>query len=88
MTDRLAGAHDDEYRVARLRERLADDDLAELGVQIDLRGTHVVLTGTVPTTTRREEILRIAQDELVGFTVHADVSVACADAPDRWEELP
>ncbi|MFC8508708.1 BON domain-containing protein [Streptomyces sp. NPDC057411] len=81
------GANEDEYRVARLRERLAGDDLAELGVRVEQRGAAVVLTGTVPTTTRRSEIVRIAHDELTGFTVHADLEVACADAPDRWEEL-
>ncbi|GAA3387553.1 BON domain-containing protein [Streptomyces roseoviridis] len=83
-----AGAHEGEYRIARLRERLAGDDLAELGVQIEQRGAAVVLTGTVPTTTRRDEIVRLARDELAGFTVLADLAVACADAPERWEELP
>ncbi|MGW0122931.1 hypothetical protein [Streptomyces sp. NPDC003327] len=80
-------AHEDEYRIARLRERLAEDDMAELGVQLEQRGGAVVVTGTVPTTTRRDEILRLAREELDGLTVRADLAVACADAPDRWEEL-
>lgn len=80
-------AHEDEYRIARLVERLAGDDLAELGVHVEQRGGAVLLTGTVPTASRRDEIVRVARGELTGLTVHADLSVACADAPDRMEEL-
>ncbi|MGW5422218.1 BON domain-containing protein [Streptomyces sp. NPDC003943] len=87
MSGEHLDAHEHEYRVARLVERLARDDLAELGVRVEERGDAVVLTGTVPTAARREEILRLARAELAGSTVLADVVVACADAPDRWEEL-
>ncbi|MFJ7070245.1 BON domain-containing protein [Streptomyces sp. NPDC101115] len=87
MTEQHAGAHEDEYRIARLRERLAGDDLAELGIQVEQRGGAVLLTGTVPTATHRDEILRLARDELAGLTVRVDLEVACADPPDRWEEL-
>lgn len=76
-----------EYRVAHLRDRLASDDIAELGVRIEMRGGSVLLSGTVPTATRREEILRIAAAELGGLPVRADLFVACAEAPDRPEEL-
>ncbi|MFI8824767.1 BON domain-containing protein [Streptomyces sp. NPDC053431] len=86
MSEHL-GAHEDEYRIARLVERLAGDDLAELGVHVEQRGGAVLLTGTVPTTTRRDEILRLARGELAGLTVRADLTVACADAPDQLEEL-
>ncbi|MEV5969599.1 BON domain-containing protein [Streptomyces sp. NPDC051921] len=81
-------AHEDEYRIARLRERLASGGTAELGVQVEHRGGAVLLTGTVPTAALRDEILRLAHDELSGLTVRPDLAVACADAPDRWEELP
>ncbi|GAA3903041.1 BON domain-containing protein [Streptomyces gulbargensis] len=88
MMIEFTAPHEDEYRIARLRERLAGDDVAELGVQVEQRGTSVLLTGTVPTASRRDEILRLAREELAGLTVRADLVVACADAPDRWEELP
>ncbi|MGW6414974.1 BON domain-containing protein [Streptomyces sp. NPDC055055] len=76
-----------EYRIARFRERLAREDVAELGVRVEARGTAVVLTGTVPTAGRRDEILRLADTELAGLLVHTDLLVACADPPDRPEEL-
>lgn len=83
-----AGASAPEYRVARLRDRLAVTEVAELGVRAELHGASVVLTGTVPTVTRRAEILRLAQAELGDLPVHDDLLVACADVPDRREELP
>ncbi|MEV4941549.1 hypothetical protein [Streptomyces zaomyceticus] len=76
-----------EYRIARFRERLARDDVAELGVRAEMRGAAVVLTGTLPTVGRRDEVLRIADAELSGLAVRADLLVACADPPDRPEEL-
>ncbi|GGT37585.1 BON domain-containing protein [Streptomyces kurssanovii] len=76
-----------EYRIARLRERLADEEISELGVQIDMRGGYVHLWGTVSTTACRSEILRIAETELGGLPVRADLTVACATAPERPEEL-
>ncbi|MFG2867074.1 hypothetical protein [Streptomyces sp. NPDC048338] len=81
------GAHEDDYRIARLCERLAGDPVAEQGVRVEQRGDAVLLSGTVPTAARRDEILRLAHAELAGFTVHADLAVSCADAPDRMEEL-
>ncbi|MFB7863030.1 hypothetical protein [Streptomyces sp. NPDC056069] len=82
-----SAAYEDEYRLARLVARLAGDDLAELGVHVEQRGSAVLLTGTVPTAAVRDEILRLARGELAGFTVLGDLAVACADAPDRLEEL-
>ncbi|MFD3333661.1 BON domain-containing protein [Streptomyces sp. NPDC058700] len=76
-----------EYRIARLRDRLAREEVAELGVRIEVRGAVLLLTGTVPTADRRDEILRIAQEELTDIPVRADLQVACADPPDRPEEL-
>ncbi|MEV6247338.1 BON domain-containing protein [Streptomyces sp. NPDC051742] len=76
-----------EYRIARLRDRLAREEVAELGVRIEVRGAVVLLTGTVPTADRRDEILRIAEAELVDLPVRADLQVVCADPPDRAEEL-
>ncbi|MDQ1012677.1 hypothetical protein QFZ82_007162 [Streptomyces sp. V4I23] len=76
-----------EYRIARLRERLAEEDVAELGVQIDMRGGYVHLNGTVSSAACRAEILRIAEAELGGLPMRADLVIAGATAPERPEEL-
>ncbi|GGT46027.1 BON domain-containing protein [Streptomyces purpureus] len=83
------GTAEHGYRIARLRERLARDDIAELGIRIEERGGAFLLSGTVPTAAHRDHILRIAQEEL-GDTVvvRSDLMVASASAPDRPEELP
>ncbi|MFD3663711.1 hypothetical protein ACFWVF_24545 [Streptomyces sp. NPDC058659] len=78
---------EDEYRIARFRDRLARGHAAELGVRVEMRGAAVLLTGTLPTADRRDEILRIAGAELAGIPVRADLLVACTDPPDRPEEL-
>ncbi|MER6475108.1 hypothetical protein [Streptomyces filamentosus] len=79
--------YEDEYRVALLRERLAEDGHAELGVQVERRGNAVLLTGTVPTAVRRDEILGLTRTVFPGFAVRAEVAVAGCDAPDHGEEL-
>ncbi|WP_426361746.1 hypothetical protein [Streptomyces sp. E-08] len=76
-----------EYRIARFRDRLAREDVAELGVRVEVRGEAVLLTGTLPTAGLRAEILRLADAELAGIPVRADLRVACADPPERPEEL-
>ncbi|MDX6361714.1 BON domain-containing protein [Streptomyces sp. NPDC058274] len=76
-----------EYRVAHLRDRLAADDLGELGVRIEVRSGAVALTGTVPSAHCRDEVLRITHEELAGLPVHCDLVVADATAPDHTEEL-
>ncbi|MGW0465148.1 BON domain-containing protein [Streptomyces sp. NPDC003027] len=76
-----------EYVIAHLRDRLAGDEVAELGVRIEMRGGAVLLSGTVPTAARRDQILRIAHEMLGGLPVRSDLVVVCADAPDRSEEL-
>jgi hypothetical protein len=82
------GAGDNlEYRVARLKERIAAGPQAELGVRLEVRGDAVLLTGTVPTAHCRDEICRTVDEELTGHQVHCDVVVADASSPDRAEDL-
>ncbi|MFE9045394.1 BON domain-containing protein [Streptomyces sp. NPDC007818] len=78
----------DDYRIALLRERLAVDGQAELGVRVERRGGVVLLTGTVPSPTRRDEILDLARDTLTGCAVRTEIAVAGRDAPDHGEDLP
>ncbi|MGV4980741.1 hypothetical protein ACWC0C_32280 [Streptomyces sp. NPDC001709] len=76
-----------DYRVAHLAERLAAGPLGELGVRPELRGDAVQLTGTVPSTQYRDDILRIAREELAGHPVHCDILVAGTSSPDHGEDL-
>ncbi|MFF2774364.1 BON domain-containing protein [Streptomyces sp. NPDC058052] len=87
MTDRTE-PYADDYRIALLRERLAVDGQAELGVRVERRGGVVLLSGTVPNATRRDEILELARTTLSGCVVRTEVAVAGRDAPDHGEELP
>ncbi|MFE5484427.1 BON domain-containing protein [Streptomyces sp. NPDC056527] len=82
------GAYPVEYRIAHLRERLAKEDVGELGVRVEARGGTVLLTGTVQTADRRDEILRLARAELAGLHVRSDLVLAGAEPPARHEEMP
>ncbi|MFB0617604.1 BON domain-containing protein [Streptomyces sp. AGS-58] len=76
-----------DYRVAHLAEHLASGNLGELGVRLEMRGDAVLLTGTVPSTQCRDEILRLAREELAGHPVHCDLLVAGTTSPDHGEDL-
>ncbi|MGW7051529.1 hypothetical protein [Streptomyces sp. NPDC054887] len=76
-----------EYRIAHLREHLASGDYAEMGVRIELRGGSVLIAGTVSSAACRNEILRMAEDELAGLPLREDLVVVSATAPDHTEEL-
>ncbi|MEU2391762.1 hypothetical protein [Streptomyces sp. NPDC007369] len=74
------------YRVEHLRERLARDDVAELGVQIDFSGGIPVLSGTVTTPECRAAVLRVAAEELAGLPWRHDVYVVSTQPPSRGQE--
>ncbi|MFK0255133.1 hypothetical protein [Streptomyces sp. NPDC090445] len=78
------------YRVEHLRERLARDDVAELGVRIDLNGGIPVLSGTVTTPDCRAAVLRAAAEELAGLPWRHDVRVVSTQPPsqEQEEDLP
>ncbi|MGW7282762.1 BON domain-containing protein [Streptomyces sp. NPDC054844] len=86
-SDTSAAAENVEYRVAHLHDRLAAEELGELGVRAEIRAGAIVLTGTVPSAQCRETVLRVAHEELAGLTVHTDVVVAETAGPDHAEEL-
>jgi hypothetical protein len=77
-----------EYRVAHLHDRLAAEELGELGVRAEMRAGAVVVTGTVPSEQCRETLLRTVREELDGLAVHTDVVVAETASPDHAEDLP
>ena len=76
-----------EYRVAHVAERLARGQCGELGVRAEIRGDTVLLSGTVPSADCREDILRVAHEELADVPVHCDLVVAENAPPDHAEEL-
>ncbi|WP_326660611.1 BON domain-containing protein [Streptomyces canus] len=77
-----------EYRVAHLHDRLAAEELGELGIRAEVRAGAVVISGTVPSAQCRETVLRTVREELAGLAVHTDVVVAENVTPDHAEELP
>ncbi|MDX2853509.1 BON domain-containing protein [Streptomyces sp. PA03-3a] len=78
----------DHYFIERLRRRLADDEVAELGVRVEERGGAVVLSGSVPDAPALAAVVRIAEDESGSTPVVCDLRITGAEAPDHAEELP
>ncbi|MTE18016.1 BON domain-containing protein [Streptomyces sp. TRM43335] len=76
-----------EYRIAHLQERLVREEIAELGMRVEVRGGTVLVSGTAPSSECRDTITRIAEEELAGVPVRTDIVVADTTAPDRPEEL-
>ncbi|MFH9347720.1 BON domain-containing protein [Kitasatospora sp. NPDC017646] len=82
------GSEDTEYRLAHLRDRLADDEVGELGLRIELHGTHVTVSGTVPNERRRAAVERIVGEVLDGLKVYTDIALADGRPPTGAEDLP
>ncbi|WP_405977579.1 hypothetical protein [Streptomyces sp. NBC_00158] len=76
-----------EYRIEHLRGRLAREELAELGVRVELHGTRAVVRGCVGDAERKAAVLRIAGEELAGHDWYEDISLSRARPPDHAEEL-
>ncbi|KJY34448.1 MULTISPECIES: BON domain-containing protein [Streptomyces] len=76
-----------EYRAQHLRDRLAHEDVAELGVRVELRGPTVLVWGPVSSPDCRERILRIAGQVLDPLEWRHDLTVVSARPPDREEDL-
>ncbi|MCG6494231.1 hypothetical protein [Kitasatospora sp. A2-31] len=84
----MTAVDDAEYRLAHLRERLADDEVGELGLRIELHGSHATVSGTVPSEQRRAAVERIVAEELAGLVVHTDIALADGRPPSGAEDLP
>ncbi|MGP3683613.1 hypothetical protein ACTVZO_02705 [Streptomyces sp. IBSNAI002] len=76
-----------EYRVERLRGRLAREDVSELGVRVEVRGAGALVRGHVSGADTRAAVLRIAAQELAGVDWQEDLTVNRAGPPDHAEEL-
>ncbi|MFD9355160.1 hypothetical protein [Streptomyces sp. NPDC060031] len=76
------------YRIEHLRDRLAREEISELGVRIEMHGSCIVLWGTVTTPACRDAILRTAAQELADLPWRQDLQVGGVQPPDqRPEEL-
>lgn len=56
----MTGTGITEYRIEHLRDRLAREDTAELGVRVETHGSRAVVRGRVPDEQCRTAVLRIA----------------------------
>ncbi|MFJ6793545.1 hypothetical protein [Streptomyces sp. NPDC091268] len=77
-----------EYRIGRLRDRLAREDTAELGVHVEAHGARVVVRGRVSDEECRTAVLRIVGEELAGLDWYDDLMVSHHRPPEYSEELP
>jgi len=77
-----------EYRIEHLRDRLAREETAVLGVRVETHGARVVVRGWVPDEQCRSAVLRLAGEELAGLDWYDDLTVSHPAPPDRAEELP
>ncbi|MFC9296744.1 hypothetical protein ACFTWH_32630 [Streptomyces sp. NPDC057011] len=76
-----------EYRIEHLRDRLAREDTAELGVRVETHGLMAVVRGRVPDERCRAAVLRVVGEELAGLSWYDDLTVSRAGPPDHSEDL-
>ncbi|MEV7725339.1 hypothetical protein AB0P15_11465 [Streptomyces sp. NPDC087917] len=76
-----------EYQAQHLRDRLAHEDIAELGVRVEVRADTVLVWGAVADPRCRETVLRIAGEALHPLAWRHDLTIVAAGPPDRAEDL-
>ncbi|MFD8636467.1 hypothetical protein [Streptomyces sp. NPDC059533] len=76
-----------DYRVEHLRDRLAREDVSELGVRVEVRGAGVLISGSLSDEETRATVLRITAEELTGVHWQEDLTVNHWGPPDHTEEL-
>ena len=76
------------YLVQRIREALAHDPrVAELELEVTVRGSKVFIAGTVPTEDRRSAITDVVQRTAPNREVHNETRVAVMSGTVDEEEL-
>lgn len=89
MTGRDHTELPDEYVEAAVHRLLAESPgIAEQGINVLRREHSLVLHGEVESPQRREEILRLLDQEFPELPVTIDIGVVRAQAPSEAEELP
>jgi osmotically-inducible protein OsmY len=82
--------HDEpeKYLVQRVRDVLAGDPrVGELHIDVTIRGDRVFLTGTVPSTERRDVIDGLVREVLPDHQVHNHVTVEAMSGSPEVESL-
>ena len=78
----------DEYGLAALHAALAEDEqTAELGLDVQVRGGTLYLTGAVATEERKTAAGRLAEQHAGALTVQNDLQVEHPRPPDDAEEV-
>jgi osmotically-inducible protein OsmY len=77
-----------EYLVHHIQDALATDPRArELGVDVQVAGDRVVLTGTAATPAQRSAIAEVVEQLADGYEVVNEMTVLSADEDGPVEEL-
>ncbi len=78
----------DDYALQRLRDALANDArVAEMGLQVDVAGGKVFLTGQVATAERQAAVGTVAAEVLPDYEVHNQTSVTPVGDRPRVEKI-
>ena len=78
----------EDYAIQRLREALATDErVAEMGVQVDVVGGKVFLTGQVATPERQAAVGAVAAEVLPEYEVHNQTFVTPVGDRPRVEKI-
>ncbi|HKA82578.1 MAG TPA: BON domain-containing protein [Acidimicrobiales bacterium] len=81
-------AEPSEYLVHHIQDALATDPRArELGVDVQVAGDRVVLTGTAATPAQRAAIAEVVDELTGGYEVVNEMAVLSADEDGPVEEL-
>ena len=81
-------AEPQEYLVHHIQDSLATDARArELGVDVQVAGDRVVLTGTAATPAQRAAIAEVVGELADGYQVVNEMTVLSADEDGAVEEL-
>ncbi len=88
MSEFPAGEEPAQYVVARVRDALAHDErVAALDIAVRIVAHDVFITGTVATEERRTAAATVVQALLDGYTMHNQLAVLDAKAPDGVEAV-
>jgi osmotically-inducible protein OsmY len=81
-------AEPQEYLVHHIQDALATDPRArELGVDVQVTGERVVLTGTAATPAQRAAIAEVVEELAGGYEVVNEMAVLSADEDGPVEEI-
>jgi osmotically-inducible protein OsmY len=77
-----------EYVAERLREAIATEpDVHELGIEVRVSGSNVLLSGSLASREQRDAITRLVERLAPGLQVVNEVEVASTEPPRGVEEL-